>query len=112
MEEFKSKLDQIAAMNRKGVLAITGALQPAALEYARSQGIGIIRLLPDDQIEHVMYFRAPGSKKLDSGTFQNAVLEPDFIGRNRNFYAESHGVVCDDFRSLLARTLQGDLPSA
>lgn len=40
VEAFKAKLDQIAGKNIKGVLASRNALQPGALDYAQSNGIG------------------------------------------------------------------------
>ena len=55
VEEFKAKLDQISGANRKGVMAVTGALQQSALKYAGANGIGIVRLLPDGQVRHVLY---------------------------------------------------------
>lgn len=50
VEEFCAKTQQIAALNVKATLAVTGALQRSALEYALSKGIGIVRILPTDQV--------------------------------------------------------------
>ena len=60
VEEFKAKLDQIAGVNKKGIMVVSGALQKGALTYARSNGIAVIRLLPDDQIRHIFYQMTPG----------------------------------------------------
>lgn len=55
VEEFKAKLDQIAGKNVKGVIASRNALQRGALDYARSNGIGVVRILPDDQVDWIHY---------------------------------------------------------
>ena len=51
MEEFHTKLQQIGEDNTKGTFVTSGALQRGALNFARSKGIGVVRLLPDDQIQ-------------------------------------------------------------
>ncbi len=55
IEEFHAKLQQIGEDNTKGTFVTSGALQRSALAYAKAKGIGVIRLLPDDQINIVMY---------------------------------------------------------
>jgi hypothetical protein len=110
VEEFKAKLDQIAAANRKGLIAISGGvLQPAALSYAKANGIGVVRLLPDDQVEHVLYSMTgdmvADGPRLDSSEFRRALTEPRFTGVNRDFYAAFDGYIFEDWSSLLRRTL-------
>ena len=61
VEEFKAKLDQITGKNVKGLLAVTGALQASSLAYAKAQGIGVVRLLPSDQVEWLMYLQTQDS---------------------------------------------------
>ena len=51
VEEFHAKLEQIGEDNTTGTIVTSGGLQRSALTYARSKGIGVIRLLPDDQID-------------------------------------------------------------
>lgn len=50
VEEFKAKLDQISGANRKGMLVVSGALQPSAFNYARSNGIAVARPLPREHV--------------------------------------------------------------
>jgi hypothetical protein len=109
VEEFKAKLDQIAGANKKGVMVVSGALQRAALKYAKSHGIGIIRLLPDDQVEHVLYHMTmeqyERKSRLNPNEFTEALTQPEFIAENRDFYATADGYIFGDWRSLLHRTL-------
>jgi hypothetical protein len=109
VEEFKAKLDQIAGANKKGVMAISGALQKGALSYARANGIGVIRLLPDDQVRHVLYHMTYSmlaeSPRLDSAEFHSALTQPGYTGVNRGFYASGGGYIFGDWRSLLQDNL-------
>ena len=43
VEEFYSKVQQIAGVNVKAVLVTSGSLQEGALQFARSKGIGVAR---------------------------------------------------------------------
>ncbi|GAB2627840.1 restriction endonuclease [Novilysobacter erysipheiresistens] len=116
VEEFKAKLDQIAGSNKKGVLAISGALQSSALRYAKANGIGVIRLLPDNQVEHVLYMMTAATlaamSRLDSAEFNAALTRPSFVGRNRDFYAAAEGYIFGDWRALLRHSLRLPQPSS
>ena len=94
IEEFKAKLDQIAGKNVKGVVATQGALQKGALTYAQSNGIGIVRILPDDQVDWVMQLVTSFGMQehLDPNEFGLALINPDHRGKNRAFYS-----ACDDY---------------
>lgn len=50
VEEFKAKLDQIAGKNVKGVIATRNSFQSGSISYARNQGIGLVRVMPGDQV--------------------------------------------------------------
>ena len=109
VEEFKAKLDQITGANRKGVMAITGALQQSALKYARSNGIGVVRILPDNQVQHILY-KMTGAmwdevSRLKPTEFSRALTQPEFVGENRKFYADADGYIFGDWPSLLKKSL-------
>lgn len=109
VEEFKAKLDQIAGANKKGIMAVSGALQGSALRYARANGIGVIRLLPDDQVEHLIYIMTAATmvrtSRLDPVEFTSALTQPRFVGRNRGFYATADGYIFGGWGSLLKHSL-------
>ena len=115
VEEFKAKLDQIAGANKKGVMAVSGALQGSALRYARANGIGVIRLLPDDQVEHVLYKMTAASlasmSRLNPTEFNLALMRPSFVGRNRGFYAAADGYIFGSWGAILKHGLQIPQPS-
>jgi hypothetical protein len=109
VEEFKAKLDQITGANRKGIMAVTGALQQSALKYARANGIGVVRILPDNQVRHVLYHMGTAMhdevSRLNSAEFLHALTWPAFVGENRDFYAIDDGCIHSDWYSLLKRCL-------
>lgn len=54
VEEFHAKIQQVAGDNVKATLILSGALQKGAFEYCKSLGIGVVRLLPDSEIECIL----------------------------------------------------------
>lgn len=106
LEEFKSKLDQITGANRKGAVAVRGALQSGALRYARANGIAVIRVLPDRQVEHLIHYRASDAvPPIEPGQLEAALTNPDFTAKTRSFFAECDGLILSDWRSLIRRML-------
>lgn len=108
VEEFKAKLDQIAGKNIKGVIASPNALQEGALKYAQSSGIGVVRILPDNQVSwswHLMT-TADMKEKLNSREFAMALINQGHIGNERSFYATCEGYIFGNWYSLLSHTLR------
>lgn len=108
VEEFHAKLQQIGEDNTKGTIVISGALQGGALNYARAKGIGVIRLLPDDQIEHILEFLTMESltrRRIDSNEVIRALLNPHHRSRN-GFFGCSGDFVYGDWFSLLENELK------
>jgi hypothetical protein len=108
VEEFKAKLDQISSANRKGVFATTSSFQLSALKYAASHGIGVIRLLPDSQVEYVFYqmtASGPHPDQLTSRMVLGALLQQSFTGRNNSFF----GVVDNRIHGCWGSILRADL---
>ncbi|WP_022977531.1 restriction endonuclease [Nevskia ramosa] len=107
VEEFKAKLDQIAGKNVKGLMAITGVLQTGASSYARSQGIGVVRLLPSDQVEWMMHLETGFSaeRRIDAGEVSRALTIPGYRSRGQEFFGRSDGYVFGNWGSLLRKAL-------
>ncbi|UJB19194.1 MULTISPECIES: restriction endonuclease [Lysobacter] len=108
IEEFKAKLDQISGANRKGVIATTSSLQSSALKYATAQGIGVVRLLPSNQVEHVLYQMSAGSypDRLTNQMVLNALLVQHFKGRNNAFFGAVGNRIHDSWGSVLREDLR------
>ena len=108
VEEFKAKLDQIAGKNIKGVIASPNALQQGALDYARSNGIGVVRVLPNNQVTWTMHMMISSDMrdKLNPREFAMALINQNHRGAKRSFYAAYGGYIFGDWYSLLSHSLK------
>lgn len=111
IEEFHAKLQQIGEDNTKGTFVTSGALQRSSLVYARSKGIGVIRLLPDDQVIHVLEFLTMASAdrafQVDWSEFTIALTNPQHRSR-RGFFAAQDGYWFTSWYSVLSHELSSD----
>ncbi|MCU0351542.1 MAG: restriction endonuclease, partial [Flavobacterium sp.] len=55
IEEFGSKINQVGEHNTKGIIVTTNTFQESALNIAKSEGIGLIRLNSTNQIQWINY---------------------------------------------------------
>ena len=86
VEEFWAKLQQIAGANVKGGLASSAALRRGALRYAKSKGLAVVRVLPDDHIDWLLHMEGTASlERLHS--------EKDVVYGHRIL----HGIRCNDY---------------
>ena len=108
IEEFKSKLDQIAGKNVKGLMAVTGALQRSALTYAQANGIGVVRVLPKDQVSWVLYQGPVHGGEVAppvASAYEQAITTPDFHAENQSFFGSQDGHAFRDWATLLVHAL-------
>ncbi|MBW1614209.1 MAG: restriction endonuclease [Deltaproteobacteria bacterium] len=110
VEEFKAKLDQIAGKNVKGVIATKNSFQSGALKYAQNQGIGLVRIMPDDQVQWLMHLMTSASfdNKLNPREFNIALTKEDYQAQERIFYSVFDGYFFGNWQSLLRHTLSND----
>jgi hypothetical protein len=108
VEEFKAKLDQIAGKNVKGVIASPNALQKGAFSYARSNGIGVVRVLPHNQVDWVISYMTAGgvTGQINPSEFTAALLNANHRGRSRSFYSVCDEYCFGDWYSLISHTLK------
>jgi hypothetical protein len=105
IEELNSKVQQISGNNVKVIFATTSAMQKAALEYARSRKIAVIRFLPEDQVRWVLFNHTGDIESrqlnLSFGEFHPAFLNQKYVGLNTDFYALNEGILYNSLHSLL-----------
>lgn len=108
LEEFHAKLQEMGEDNTKGTFVTSGALQRSALSYARSKGIGVIRLLPDDQIAVVMELLTTRNlgkaSEVDWAEFLPALTAPEYRSK-RGFFGAQDGYWFPNWHSLLSHEL-------
>ena len=111
IEEFHSKIQQIAGDNIKAIFITTFALQKAALSYAQSKKIAVIRFLPAKQVQWLIYHMTPDMMGnwicLNSTEFNSALVNQDHVGRNRSFYGCDELNIYGSLFSLLKESLIG-----
>jgi|SRR6267143_4104141 len=109
VEEFHAKIQQISEDNTKGTIVTSGALQRAARSYAQAKGIGIIRLLPNNQIDVFMELMSAASAeratRVDWNEFDTALLIPSHRSR-RAFFSEADGYLFGSWYSLLSHVFE------
>lgn len=92
VEEFWAKLQQIGGVNIKGGLAIAGALQAGAFEFARSKGITVARILEAEDIDYPLYHQDRPENPQDievrrKQTIEQALTGLAFRGEREEFFA-------------------------
>jgi hypothetical protein len=100
VEEFHAKLQQIGADNTKGMIFTrTGVYQKSAISYARSKGICLARILPDEQVEYIVLYSGPD----DEGPYndlERALTEAKFKATNKKIFCSENpqwlfGIIID-----------------
>lgn len=111
VEEFHTKLQQIGEDNTKGTFVTSGAFQRGALNFARAKRLGVVRLLPDDQIqvlsEMLSVHSAERSRRIDWEEFDAALTQPSHTSR-RAFFADGDGYSFASWSAMLAHTVGPD----
>ncbi|MGF0336828.1 restriction endonuclease, partial [Ectopseudomonas toyotomiensis] len=109
VEEFKAKLDQIAGKNVKGVIATRNSFQSGAVSYAKNQGIGLVRVMPDDQVSWYMHCIVSNSpltpKRLNPREFNAALTNERYQAQERSFYSSYDGYIFGNWQSLVKHAL-------
>jgi hypothetical protein len=86
----------------------SGALQRSALSYARAKGIGVIRLLPNDQISVVLELLTSRSiektPEVNWAEFLPALITPEYRS-TRAFFGAQDGYWFPNWYSLLTHEL-------
>ncbi|CAE6729726.1 hypothetical protein R75461_03631 [Paraburkholderia nemoris] len=103
LETFSAHLNQVAPFNRKGIMVTKSAYSSEALEFANNSGMALVRILPDDQVEFVMFRGTPtGNGYGHSADFADALADPDYTGLNQSFFASYGGSYFSEWKTLLS----------
>ena len=106
IEEFHSKVRQVTGTNVKAIFVTNSSLQSGALQYAQSNKIALVRILPDNQIKWLMHFLGQSATpELDSNEFRSAFLNRGHISNRGAFYGLDDKFIYGNLSSLLKNTL-------
>lgn len=89
VEEFHAKLSQIGADRTKGTMITPVGFDPGAVEFARSKGIGLCRLIPQEALVWLM----EDSCEVQDSDILRALTTQDTTAFR--FYGFFYGMTCD-----------------
>ena len=89
VEEFHAKLSQVGADCTKGTMITPVGFDPGAVEFARSKGIGLCRLIPQEALVWLM----EDSSEAQDSDILCALTTPDTTAFR--FYGSFYGLTCD-----------------
>ena len=90
VEEFFAKVQQVAAAKSKAIVVSSNSFQRGALEFARSKGIGLLRLFPTSEFKWVLH-RSPSSLHMSrrlsrDGDVWSGLTEEHYHSRRFDFF--------------------------
>jgi len=97
VEEFGSKINQVGEHNTKGIIITTNTFQESALNIAKSEGIGLIRLNSSNEIQWINYRKDSGSKPI----FENDIELTDETYLKESFICIFNNKKITNFADLL-----------
>ena len=106
IEEFDSKLDQIAGRNVKGIVITTKAFSSGAIQFASSQGIALAKLQPLNKIEWILERTSKplGTKNREIAEKSEifiALTKADYISQSEVFFGTFSEVYSSNFSTIL-----------
>jgi len=98
VEEFYAKVTQISGLNVKAIFVTTASLQSGAYNFASSKKISVIRMLPEEQIERLLFLSFPNQFRntIHNNSSQKifeALTCQEYIGSESDFIC-----VCDSLQ--------------
>ena len=116
IEEFESKLSQIAGKNIKGIVFTTKGFQSGALKFASNTGIALARFLPDNQIEWFLE-RTPdligGSsrREYEIEEVKRALTKEDYEGKAEFIFSTYKNTFSNSFSKIFNQLIPDEFKS-
>ena len=105
VEEFNSKLQQIAGVDVKGIIASSNSFQEGAINYSSARGIGLVRILKNNMkwiltraVTGLITYEQIENSKLD---IYDGLTDEDYINENIDFYANYKDKFTHSLKQLL-----------
>lgn len=95
------------------VIASRNYFQEGAFKYARNQGLGLVRVMPKDQVSWFMYCimfgSAPIQDELNPRELNVALSNEGYQAKERSFYSAYDGYIFGSWLGLLRHSLHGNV---
>src|SRR3546814_7517131 len=119
-----SKVDEVVGrlaggygFSMKAYMVTRGSFQSGALNTAKNNGIGLIKLMPDDKVKFFAHMVTMDSMERDRLEFPRranvALLSPNYDSDGESFYAIDNGFVFRSWEGMLDKHFRAiGIPSA
>lgn len=106
IEEFKSKLDGVLGFRTKGYLVTRVGFTASSVRMSRNLGIGLIRIIPENQLDFVMHYMTLDAMKtrargLASRTLR-ALTHPSYISDQQTEFCSDDGCAFEAVGAMLS----------
>lgn len=110
MDELVGRLAGGYGFNIKAYMVTRTGFQSGTLTTARNNGIGLIKLMPDDKVQYFAHLQTYDSlersqRELPSRA-QRALLSPHYVSDGERFYAVDAGFVFSGFNRMIVKHLE------
>lgn len=110
VEEFSGRLTSGLGFRPKGFIVSDAGFTATAISSAKSDGIGLIRIMPDDQIDVVLYYMTPDVVAERSRQFpsraRRGLTEPDYQSESESVYATYGGYVFGSVSDMVKSAIE------
>jgi hypothetical protein len=110
VEEFKAKLDQIKGFRTKGYILTQRGFRRGALNYARANGIGLVRFVPEEQVQFLLYHMTSEVMREIRDGFQKrameALLNPNYVAHEETEFGADDGYLYRSFEAMVINSIK------
>lgn len=107
MDELVGRISGGYGFNIKAYMVTRNGFQSGTLSTARNNGIGLIKLMPDDKISFLTHFQTHDTIERSRREFpqraRRALTNPGYISDGESFYGADDGYVFPTFNRMIVK---------
>lgn len=107
VDELVGRLAGGYGFNIKAYMVTRNGFQSGTLKTARNNGIGLVKLMPDDKVQFFAHLQTYDSLERSRREFpsraQRALLSPNYVSDGERFYAFDAGFVFSGFNRMIVK---------
>lgn len=110
VDEVVGRLNNVFGFNMKAYVVTRKGFAGRAITLAESNGIGLIKVMPEDKVEFFAYMATSDTFELSNREFPSranaALRDPNYISNGEEFYAADNGYVFSTLGSVIGKYLR------
>lgn len=110
IDEVVGRLNGSFGFNMKAYVVTRKGFASGAFETAKSNGIGLVKIMPDDKVHFLIHMITHASIERRQREFarraRRSLRDPDYISDGESFYAMDDGYLFGSFSSLVSNHLR------